>query len=514
MDAPKSYNDIKTGRSSLDNWIKTNYNEFYNYLKNKYGDIDIKVSLYMYYNGINEVPLCPSCGSPVKFHGYKYGFSKFCSTKCAQNDKEVRDKLKKTCEEKYGDDYRKVINDKGRETKLKLYNDANYNNIEKAKQTCIIKYGVDNPMKCKDVKQKSKETCLKKYGNEYYLASDTFKNNKTTYIDKSKQTCIIKYGVDNPMKLEVVKNKVQNTCLYKYGVPWNCMRKEAHNSRNSNSYPNTLFQQLLDDNNIQYEKEFIIENKSYDFKIDNILVEINPSPTHNTNWNPFGGKVIDKDYHLNKTLLAKDNGYNLIHIWDWDNISDIIELFKQKNTIYARECEIKEVNKNDCNAFLNKFHLQKSCRGQIIRIGLYYKDELVSIMTFGKPRYNKKYEYELLRLCYHNEYKIVGGSEKMFKYFKTHYNPSSIISYCDNSKFNGNVYETLGFIKSNNIAPSKHWYNCKTQQHITDNLLRQRGYDQIFGTSYGKGTDNNQLMINNGFVEIYDAGQITWNWKG
>ena len=25
----------------------------------------------------------------------------------------------------------------------------------------------------------------------------------------------------------------------------------------------------------------------------------------------------------------------------------------------------------------------------------------------------------------------------MFKYFKTHYNPSSIISYCDNSKFNG-----------------------------------------------------------------------------
>ena len=38
----------------------------------------------------------------------------------------------------------------------------------------------------------------------------------------------------------------------------------------------------------------------------------------------------------------------------------------------------------------------------------------------------------------------------------------------------------------------------------------QRGYDQLFGTSYGKGTSNRDLMIQNGWREVYDCGQITW----
>ena len=138
---------------------------------------------------------------------------------------------------------------------------------------------------------------------------------------------------------------------------------------------------------------------------------------------------------------------------------------------------------------------------------------LVEVMTFGKPRYNKKYEYELLRLCTHKDYTITGGSEKLFKYFIEQYNPSSIISYCDKSKFTGNVYGRLGFKLSGEAKPSKHWYNIQTNQHITDNLLRQRGFDQLFGTNYGKGTSNEMLMIEHGFVEVYDCGQSTYIWN-
>ena len=36
-------------------------------------------------------------------------------------------------------------------------------------------------------------------------------------------------------------------------------------------------------------------------------------------------------------------------------------------------------------------------------------------------------------------------SEKLFKYFVNTYNPNSIISYCDFSKFRGVVYSNLGF---------------------------------------------------------------------
>ena len=131
-------------------------------------------------------------------------------------------------------------------------------------------------------------------------------------------------------------------------------------------------------------------------------------------------------------------------------------------------------------------------------------------MTFGKPRYNKHYQYELIRYC--SCYNIIGGAEKLFKHFIKDYSPTSIISYCDNSKFSGKVYNQLGFDLIDYGKPSKHWYNIKTNQHITDNLLRQRGFDQLFGTNYGKGTSNEELMKLHDFVEVYDCGQSKYVW--
>ena len=46
-------------------------------------------------------------------------------------------------------DYYNKFLKKGKETKKRLYGDANYNNKEKSKQTCLERYGVDNPMKTK-----------------------------------------------------------------------------------------------------------------------------------------------------------------------------------------------------------------------------------------------------------------------------------------------------------------------------------------------------------------------------
>ena len=55
-----------------------------------------------------------------------------------------------------------------------------------------------------------------------------------------------------------------------------------------------------------------------------------------------------------------------------------------------------------------------------------------------------------------------------------------------------------------------HWYDG--HRHITDNLLRQRGFDNLFNTSYGKGTSNKDLMLSHGFVEVYDCGQATYEY--
>ena len=260
------------------------------------------------------------------------------------------------------------------------------------------------------------------------------------------------------------------------------------------------------------EFEYQLGRYSYDLKKDNILIEVDPTYTHNClNGTWYGSVPKTKEYHRDKTLYAMDNGFECIHIFDWDDIDKIKNIFLSKYTLYARQTNIKSVSEEECNNFLNKYHLQNNCKGQIIRFGLYKGDELIEIMTFGKPRYNKNYEWELLRLCTKPEYKVVGGAEKLFKHFIDVISPQNIISYCDFSKFSGEVYNRLGFKQKGSIIPSKHW--SKGSQHITDNLLRQRGYDQLFNANYGKGTSNEELMIEHGWLPIYDCGQITFVWN-
>lgn len=411
-----------------------------------------------------------------------------------------------------------VINIK--KSKQTHYGDPNYNNRDKAAQTNLNKYGVDNQFKRKEF---IREAWQDKLGVSHPMKSPIISEksqNNHNYVEsiaKTHVTCLEKYGYDNPRKVPEIKEriieKLHESCLRDTGYDYYCLRPEAH-SHKKYSKTNTDFHVLLEDNGFNVEDEFVIGKYSYDFKInDNTLIELNPTITHNSTFSVFNNKPKDRLYHTQKNKAAIENGYRCINIWDWDDKDKLINSLKSHNIIYARKCNIKEVNKRDADEFLNNYHLQSTCKNQSVRLGLYYNNKLICIMTFGKPRYNRNYEYELLRLCTLSDYKVIGGSQKLFSYFIKQYNPTSIISYCDNSKFTGEVYGRLGFKLKSYGVPSKHWYNMKTKKHITDNLLRQRGFDQLFGTNYGKGTSNDQLMLDNGFVEIYDCGQSIYVWE-
>ena len=448
----------------------------------------------------------------------------------------------------YGENYAKNRSNKAKETKFEKYGDANYNNRDKCKVTCLEKYGASNPNKTKEVRDKIKNTCLKKYGVSTALNNkDIAKTIREIKLErygnlnnheKAVQTNLLKYGVEAPLQNKDIMNKKNKTCQEKYGapnvfandeikykikstvlnkydVPYACMTKQCRNSSigNNSSY-NISFENLLKKNNISYEREYRINNYSYDFKIDNCLVEIDPSSTHNTLWAWRGhGEPHSIDYHLQKTITAEKNGFRCIHIFDWDNVEKIIQMFKPKTKIYARQCDIKDIDIKEANDFLDKYHLQGKCNGNIINIGLFYKNVLVEVMTFGKPRYNKNYKWELLRLCSNNDYYVIGGASKLFQYFRNSHLDESIISYCDLSKFSGKVYENLGFKLKSTNKPSKHRFYSYKKVHITDNLLRQQGFDRLFDANYGKGTSNEELMIEHGFVPVYDCGQQTWEIK-
>ena len=120
-------------------------------------------------DGLIDYPKCPVCGNNITRFDVEY--SKFCSCKCAQNSKDIRDKLK---------------------------------------QTCINKYGVDNAAKSEIVQMRMKQTCLERFGTTNVFASEYGK-------EKIKETNLKKFGVENPQQCRDIKEKTNNTMISKYG---------------------------------------------------------------------------------------------------------------------------------------------------------------------------------------------------------------------------------------------------------------------------------------------------------
>lgn len=445
------------------------------------------------------------------------------------------DLVKITKETRYGDpNYNNI--EKNRATKEKRYNNPNYNNSKKPsskksqKSYYVPKGRYDENGIYKNNVVKRRETCLKKYGTP--SASGNF-----LVRERIEQTCLEKYGVSNVSKNSEVIKKIRDTHFQKYGgigwaslegrqhynelmrekygVEWFCQHEKciAANKCGKDSSYNISFKNLLLKYDIPYEEEYVIDNYRYDFKVNSYLIELNPSATHNIDYSPYGDhRGVSSNYHRDKVLKAREKGFHCILIWEWDDCEKIISLLLHREALYARKCEIKDVSAEEEINYLNRYHLQDYVKSNI-RIGLYYNNELVSLMTFGKPRYNKNYQYELLRYC--STKRVVGGAEKIFKYFIDNYHPDSIISYCDESKFTGNVYTKLGF-RFLRLSLSTHWAHLYKRIHITDNLLRQRGFDQLLGKefgTYGKNTSNELLMLQNHFVRIKDAGQASYVWK-
>lgn len=364
--------------------------------------------------------------------------------------------------------------------------------------TNISKYGTEFPMQNAEVRAKVVSTCKQRYGGPSPMSSPEV-------VDKIRTKFKEIYGKDWATKCNSIKDKTSETCMSRFGVPWACMRKEARNYK-TRSNLNKEFERRLIDNGFDVESEFPLSSYSFDFKVGDNLIELDPTITHNSEISIFkGGSPTPSSYHIDKTQAALDNGYRCIHVFDWDDWNHVTKLIIPKEVIYARKCKVRSVSVSEAGLFISANHIQGMCKGSEVSLGLYFEDELVQIITLGRPRYNRKFDFELLRLCSKSGVQVVGGPSKLFSHFIKEHPNASVISYCDASKFTGSVYAKMGMKLSYWSSPAKVWSRGK--ERITDNLLRQRGYDQLFGTSYGKGTSNEQLMLDNGWLPVYDCGQ-------
>ena len=228
-------------------------------------------------------------------------------------------------------------------------------------------------------------------------------------------------------------------------------------------------------------------------------------------WHSFGKDDIEnKKCHLNKTILAEEKNINLFHIFENEWLNPIKqEIWKSiiksnlgiNQTIGARKCKIKELTSSESKEFLDNNHLQGSCNASV-RLGLFYNNELVSVLTLAKPRFNKNYDWEIVRFANKINVNIIGSFSKLLKYFRQNYS-GSIITYADKRYSKGNIYKFNGFEELKDSQPN---YFYTKGQELHSRIQYQKHKLKDFLKEFNPELTEAENMFNNGFKRIWDCG--------
>ena len=252
----------------------------------------------------------------------------------------------------------------------------------------------------------------------------------------------------------------------------------------------------------------------------NIAIEFDGLLYHSSGYSSLSACNVTEEYplyHLEKTQACAEKNIQLFHIFEneWRDKKEIwqsvlLNALGKSERVYARKCTVKEVPFKEAKEFLNANHLQGVCSSKV-NIGLYSENTLVSLMTFGRPRYNKLYEWELLRFCNALNTSVIGGASKLLSYFIKNYNPKSILSYANLRWSTGNLYEQLGFTLISQSSPNYFYFNEDFILHSRIEFQKHKLKDKL--ENFDEKLTESENMYNNGYRKIYDCGNLVYEMK-
>ena len=447
----------------------------------------------------------------------KYGDS------CPNRVPEIRDKTIQTVRNRYG------VDNVGQSDEIK----------ERMKKTCQERYGVDYALQSEEIRNQIRETCKSKYGcygapPKLFLKKmedETFRIRYTEFIDDPSKYIDTHYDGHVSLNKLVKDLELDFTTVYDI-VDKQCMWDKVSKQISSMEVEVMDYLKSLDPDIIIITHD---RNVIHPYEIDIYLpeyhlgIECNPTFTHNSSFKSFGNTdPIKSSYHKMKTDLCEAKGVFLFHIfgYEWTNRKDIIlsmirnMLKKNKNRIYARKCSIRTVDDKICAEFLNQNHRQGYCRSSV-RLGLYYEDEIVSLMTFGHTRIgigkmlkDTDSTYELLRFCNKINISVVGGASKLFKHFLSTVDSDKIVSFSDRSHTQGSLYRTLGFHAVSMTDPGYVWVNIYNDQCLNRTQCQKNNLTKLFNdaTIDIENKTERQIMEEHGYARVYDSGVIRWEY--
>lgn len=401
-----------------------------------------------------------------------------------------------------------AVKQRRNQTNLDKYGTINPGSLaisrSKAKETYFKKTGYEHSLKNPEVQAIIKSKNMDKYGVESHLASPIIR-------EKIKNTNIERYGFEYPIQNIEILNKLKKTFLDIYGVdnPSKCpeviekiLKKMTAKNGYYESKPELEVKTFIRSFNLECESGFLGGSKPKQIdmviKSKNIMIEYN-----GLIWHCERNPRITPRYHLEKTEIAKEKGYKLIHIFEheWKERNKQVKSFLQSmigcNTIKlnARDCEFKEVPKNIAKSFLNEYHILGSCNFKSA-YGLFHNDELISLATFNLHHRNSK-ELILNRYVCKTNVTIRGGLSKItlnsFKLLGKFY------TWIDKRFSDGDNWVKCGWSVISVSRPDYFYYNPVKNEVITKQSRKDKRSELI--------SEIEQAKID-GYSRVFDCGKI------
>lgn len=412
---------------------------------------------------IETFPKC-YCGNPCGFLDRKP--SQYCSKQCALSSSSKSDKLKK------------------------WYESADKEAIHgRRKKTMLEKYGVEYNFQREEVKFSDKR-CQLPENAKVLLDKDWLQEE---YVNKKRT------GSDIADQLGVYYGTVLYHCQ-KHGFE---VRQHYNTSQAERDLADWIESLGV---SISRNDRKVLDNFEVDIFIPekNLGIEVNGLRYH-SEW------YREKDYHEKKWLEAKSKGIKLLQFTDR-------ELKKQKDIVLsmikaslglnekipARKCLKSIVPKQEAEEFFEANHIQ-GYSPAYPTFGLRYQEEWVFMVSFGKPRFDKKHDYEIVRMASKRGVTVVGGFSKILKLFREVYPGKSIMSYVDPMKADGHSLLAVGFVEDSRSRPGYFWTDG---DEVISRFKAQRKQLEKWLPSFDPEKTEVQNMKEAGFARYWDCGQM------
>jgi len=227
-----------------------------------------------------------------------------------------------------------------------------------------------------------------------------------------------------------------------------------------------------------------------------------------------------RNYHLDKTKECLKEGIQLIHIWENQFLTrervvlSIITnaIGQSQRRVGARQCTVRAISPAESRAFVSQNHISDAVAAAV-HLGLFFGDELLQVMTFGRARFTKNVEWEILRLCSAPGVQVQGGAGRLFKYFCRYWNPKSVVSFSDRCIGEGQVYQQLGFCRDGTTQPSYFWANTSCAATLSRYQSQRRHLQTLLGKEFDPLLSESENMRAAGWFKLWNCGHVRWIWS-